>query len=276
MATADEVAAGIRARIRSGELAPGTKLPTADELAAETGLSRNVALRVLGQLKAEGLVEYRRGRGGRAGGGGGTYVRERPAERIVRSRKVHRDDLGYYSGPTVQDWRLVEGTQTEVDTAAPVPAEIAALLGVDAGTPTVVRRRINGDPNIPQHRQITDSWLHPDAVEALPILAGDTGLGGMYDRIEEWTGRPIIWAETVTATMPSPEEAAALLLPETGVPMLRVFRTSTIRTPDGRTLVAEVNDIRMSAELFAVAYPLGRDKSARWPVTPASANFYSA
>lgn len=272
--TPEEVAAQMRERIRTGELAPGTKLPTAAELAEATGLTRDTALRVLNLLKAEGLVEYRPGRGGKGGSGGGTYVRERPAERIIRSRAMHRDHLGYYSGEHVQHWRLVDGTRTEVALADPVPADIAVLLGVPAGTPAVVRRRLNGDPGVPAHRQLTDSWLHPDVVEALPILAGSTGLGGMYDRIEEWTGRPILWEETVTAAMPSPVEAEALLLPATGVPMLRVFRTSTIRV-GRRRVVAEVNDIRMSAELFAVRYPMQRAGEARWPVTPATGDFYS-
>jgi GntR family transcriptional regulator len=269
---AEDAAAQIRAQIQSGELAPGTKLPTTSELAATHGFDVNTARRVMATLRAEGLVEYRPGRGGK-GGGGGTYVRERPTTRMVRSRAVERDPMGYYSGKAVQHWRLVEGTRTEVDTA-PVPADVAELLGVPAGTPTIVRRRLNGDPAVAEHRQLTDSWIHPDAVEALPVLAGDTGLGGMYDRVEEWAERPISWSETITAAMPSPAEAAALLLPA-GVPVLRVLRTSTIRTPDGQTLVFEVNDIRMSAELFAVSYPLSRAKSARWPVTRASRDFYS-
>jgi GntR family transcriptional regulator len=269
---AEDAAAAIRAKIDSGEMPPGTKLPTTADLAAEYDFDVNTARRVMTLLKGQGLVEYRPGRGGK-GGGGGTYVRERPADRIIRARKMERDHLGYYSGKAVQHWRIVEGTRTEVGTDA-APPDIAALLGVEPGTQVVVRRRLNGDPGVPAHRQITDSWLHPDIVEALPVLAGDTGLGGMYDRIEGWTRSPIAWEETVTAAMPSPAEAEALLLPPTGVPMLRILRTSTIRV-GRRRVVAEVNDIRMSAELFAVRYQVARAGEARWPVRPATADFYS-
>lgn len=272
---AEDAAARIRAQIRSGELAPGTKLPTTSDLAAQYGFDVNTARRVMATLRAEGLVEYRPGRGGKDGGGG-TYVRERPTDRVIRSRTVERDHLGYYVGRMVQHWRMVAGTRTGVSNGEPAPAEIAAFLGVPGGMPLVVRRRLIGDPAVPAHRQLTDSWLHPDIVEALPVLAtGDTGLGGMYDRIEELTGKPLSWEETVTAAIPSPEEAEALLLPA-GVPVLRVFRTSTARMPDGQRLVVEVNDLRMSGEVFAVRYPLKRAGEARWPVRPASADFYSA
>ncbi len=263
--TAEEIAASLRDRIQRGELQPGDRLPTMDVIAEEHGVSRQTARQALNLLKAEGLVEYK---GGRAG----TVVRERPAARLVRSRGMERDNLGYYSGANVQHWRLVPGTQTEVATE-PVPADVAELLGVEAGTPTIVRKRLNGDPDRPEHRQLTDSWLHPAAVAALPILAGSTGLGGIYDRIEEWAEQPIAWEEEVTAVTPNPAEVAALLLPP-GVPLLRIIRTSTVKV-DGRPLVVEVNDIRMSAEHFSVRYPMSRKGAARWPVQPASADFYT-
>jgi GntR family transcriptional regulator len=263
--TAEEIATQLRERIRNGELALGDRLPTMDALVHEHGVSRQTARQALNQLKAEGLVEYK---GGRAG----TVVRERQVERLVRSRGMERDNLGYYSGANVQHWRLVPGTQTEV-TTEPVPGDIADLLGVEAGTMVVVRKRLNGDPDVEQYRQLTDSWLNPSVVEALPILSGSTGLGGIYDRIEEWAEQPIVWEEEITAAAPSPAEVSALLLPP-GVPVLRVIRTSKVRK-DKRTLVVEVNDIRMSAELFSVRYPLTRQGAAKWPVAPATADFYS-
>ncbi|MGK5533424.1 GntR family transcriptional regulator [Streptomyces sp. URMC 129] len=264
--TAEEIAAQLRERIRTGKLGPGDRLPTMDALVEAHGVSRQTARQALNLLKAEGLVEYR-------GGRSGTTVRKRPTERLVRSRGMERDNLGYYSGANVQHWRLVPGTQTEVSTE-PVPPDIASLLGVPAGTPVVVRKRLNGDPGVQEYRQLTDSWLHPDVVEALPVLAGKTGLGGIYDRIEEWTGQPIVWEEEITAVTANPAEVAALLLPP-GVPLLRVIRTSRIKV-DKKPVVAEVNDIRMSAELFSVRYPLTRQGDAKWPVKPATADFYKS
>lgn len=90
----------------------------------------------------------------------------------------------------------------------PVPPDTADLLGVAAGTPVVARRRLNGDPQIEMHRQPTGRWLHPSVVEALPVLAGRTGVGGIYDRIEEWAGQPLSWEKEITAASASPVEPA--------------------------------------------------------------------
>jgi GntR family transcriptional regulator len=264
--TAEEIAAELRERITSGELQPGDRLPTMDALADEHGVNRQTARTALNLLKAEGLAEYK-------GGKAGTVVREKPAARMVRSRGMERDNLGYYSGANVQHWRLVEGTQTEIGTE-PAPADVAGFLGIEPGIPVVTRKRLNGDPDKPAYRQLTDSYLHPEAVAAVPVIAGNSGLGGIYDRIEEHYEQPITWEEEITAATPSPAEAAALLLPP-GVPLLRVIRTSTVKV-DGRPLVVEVNDIRMSAELFSVRYPMTRRGAARWPVQPASADFYTS
>lgn len=271
-AKADDIAADLRDRVRNGDLQPGAKLPSIDEMAQEYGCNRNTATRALAQLKAEGLLEYRAGRGSEDGGGG-TYVRERPTQRMIRSRSIERDHLGYYSGPDVQHWRTIPGLGLAIDTK-PVPADVATLLGVASGTPALVRERANGDPDREQYRQLTRSWYHPTIVEDVPVLSSDTGLGGSYDRIEEWAGHPLHWTEEVTSATPSPTEAEALLLPP-GVPMLRILRVAALGRGK-KARVVEVQDIRMSGELFSVRYPLQRRDSARWPVQSATGDYYSS
>jgi GntR family transcriptional regulator len=264
----EEIAGALRDGIRSGLFPAGSTLPKLAELESQYSTSRATARAAIALLEAEGLVTAIRRRG--------TVVRERPIERMIRSRGMERDNLGYYSGANVQSWRLVAGTRTEVG-EEPAPADVAHLLGIPAGTLAVVRKRLNGDPTPgrEKYRQLTDSWLHPDAVDAVPVIAGDSGLGGIYDRLEEWAGGPIEWEEDVTGATPSPAEVEALLLPP-GVSLLRVVRTSTLKLGPRRSLVAEVNDIRMSSELFSVRYPMVRRGAARWPVQPATKDFYSA
>lgn len=53
------VAATIRRRIDTGELAPGDPLPIVDELAADAGVSRTVAAKALADLTADGLTVTR-------------------------------------------------------------------------------------------------------------------------------------------------------------------------------------------------------------------------
>ncbi len=59
----EQVAAEIRRAIADGEAKPGERLPPARDLAAVIGVNRNTVLRGLRQLRDEGLLEFRRGRG---------------------------------------------------------------------------------------------------------------------------------------------------------------------------------------------------------------------
>ncbi|MCC6305224.1 MAG: FadR family transcriptional regulator [Rhodobacteraceae bacterium] len=57
------VVALISRDIASGALAPGSRLPTEQRLAAQLGVSRNVVREAIAQLRADGLVEARQGVG---------------------------------------------------------------------------------------------------------------------------------------------------------------------------------------------------------------------
>ncbi len=59
----DQVAARIRRAIAEGEASPGERLPLAKDLAAVLGVNKNTVLRALHILRAEGLLEFQRGRG---------------------------------------------------------------------------------------------------------------------------------------------------------------------------------------------------------------------
>jgi GntR family transcriptional regulator len=59
----EQVAAEIRRAISDGEAKPGERLPPAKDLAAVLGVNTNTVFRALRQLRDEGLLEFRRGRG---------------------------------------------------------------------------------------------------------------------------------------------------------------------------------------------------------------------
>jgi GntR family transcriptional regulator len=59
----EQVAAEIRRAIAEGEAKPGERLPPARDLAAVLGVNTNTVFRALRQLRDEGLLEFRRGRG---------------------------------------------------------------------------------------------------------------------------------------------------------------------------------------------------------------------
>src|SRR3954464_12757875 len=57
------VAGEVRRAISEGEAKPGERLPPAKDLAHVLGCNTNTVLRALRQLRDEGLLEFRRGRG---------------------------------------------------------------------------------------------------------------------------------------------------------------------------------------------------------------------
>lgn len=59
----EQVAGEIRRAIAEGEARPGERLPPAKDLAHILGCNTNTVLRALRQLRDEGLLEFRRGRG---------------------------------------------------------------------------------------------------------------------------------------------------------------------------------------------------------------------
>ena len=75
-AIADEV----RARIRSGEYAPGSRLPSKSELKARHGVSDGPVNEALSVLRGEGLVETRQG--------SGIFVRDPLPEKVLSEFEI--------------------------------------------------------------------------------------------------------------------------------------------------------------------------------------------
>jgi GntR family transcriptional regulator len=91
-----QVAAEIRRAIADGEAKPGERLPPAKDLAAVLGVNTNTVLRALRQLRDEGLVEFRRGRGITVTGTpehGGVVARARDLLDYARRHGYKRDEL---------------------------------------------------------------------------------------------------------------------------------------------------------------------------------------
>jgi GntR family transcriptional regulator len=92
----EQVAAEIRRAIANGEARPGERLPPARDLAAILGVNRNTVLRALRDLRNEGLLDFRRGRGVTVTGTppqGVIHARARELVDLARRHGYRRDEL---------------------------------------------------------------------------------------------------------------------------------------------------------------------------------------
>jgi GntR family transcriptional regulator len=213
------VADDIRAKIETGEYAPGEQLPTYDELAKKYMCSLAVVRKAADLLKQQGLLIAVQGKG--------TFVRERAR---ARRHGTDRYSRSRWSAGTpiliaeAAEQGLKANQEIRALETAPAPAAVAERLGIETGTPVHVRRRttrIDGRPN-----QLADSYYELALAEAVPALKDeDTGPGGGFARIEEAGYRLARIREEIALRMPTGPESFVLELPE-GTPVAELIRTA--------------------------------------------------
>ena len=193
----------MRAAILSGELAPGSLLPSERELIARYNTTKSTAGKAIALLQAEGLVttEYGRGR----------FVRSQPPLRRVSS--THRHAAHRSSGKPIFDTEAIAQGQVpsrqilEVGRVA-APDDIARFLEIPVGREVVLRKRLqslDGQPAVIS-ASYYPAWLangtrleSPDALPEGPdSLIGALGHHFSYG------------IEVFRARMPTPEEGRLL------------------------------------------------------------------
>jgi GntR family transcriptional regulator len=239
--TARQIADDLRARIESGELRPGDRLPGEPSLVKTYGVAKMTANQALKILVTEGRAVARPG--------SGTYVREfRPIRRVANDRlsKSRREaGLSIWSAdvatrPLVTDVQVYE---------AEAPHQIGRLLNLEPGAPVIVRSRKFVVEDHPV--QIATSYLPADLVRGTAIAQPNTGPGGSYARLAELGAEPAHFSEELRARMPSEDERSALDL-AAGTPVLEICRTAF--TKDERPV--EVNQMLLDAGSYVLEYRL--------------------
>ncbi len=186
----------IRARLVSGGLQPGMRLPVEREIARHLSVSRMTVRHALGRLEREGLLVRRRG--------DGTYVAEPKVEtdlRFLSGFSSEVEAMGHRVRSRVLDFGLTR----------PDPA-VRKLLAVPAGPETVIRlRRIRDLDGVPS--TLETSWL--PAWMCQPILGSDLTDRSLYQVLAETVGvRPAHAEERLTATVLDEFEAGHLRRPQ--------------------------------------------------------------
>lgn len=214
-----EVADYLRARIMTGELPAGSRLPSARELAEERGVALTTAVRAVAELRNEGLVDTVHGRG--------SYVCV-PLPELIR-----RGDNRYRRHPEGlapnRDEADLGGYLDEVDrgerSTTPATPALAERLHVEVGAPlSVVRYRwlAAGRPT-----QISTQWEPLALTAGTPAEQPAAATRGQRDVIARFDAiglRVTHVIEDVRARMPSWDEQVDLEL-ATGIPVLAITRT---------------------------------------------------
>ncbi|MBB1256356.1 GntR family transcriptional regulator [Streptomyces alkaliterrae] len=203
------IAAEIRARIDSGELQPGDRIPSVREIIRSEGVSTATATRVAAVLRADGYAE--------SVPGVGTVV--------VKPRKLTTGpDRLTIMRATGTGFR--EGERTEILGAERVAAapRVADALGLEEGASVVQRRRIYYDGT--GVVTLSTSWLAVELAEAAPELLEAAPLPKMtFGLIEERTGRRAVRRRDVVAVRPVPEDLAERLEMSAGTLTLTMANT---------------------------------------------------
>ncbi len=181
----------LREKIMGGELRPGDRIPSEEELGTEYGLSRMTVRRAISTLSEEGLLRGERGRG--------TFVVE------------PRVDGGLFLIPDFHTEMRNRGFSTRVRLlgvkavkAGGVPAE---KLGIRRGRKVLYLERVlegNGEPLVFDRKYILYD-------KAQPLLEEELGLGSTADLFPGGSGLKPVRAElNLTATVLSAREAELL------------------------------------------------------------------
>lgn len=215
----------IQRRIEDGTYAPGTRVPSENQLVQSFGMSRPTVVRALELLKRDGWLESRQGFG--------TIVRGRPA---VVAEKDRRGREALERDETMSSGRLI-GVGEEL-----VPARVASALGLPKSAKALVRRFLVEEDGEPV--ELVTSYFPADLVDGTELPVDEPLIGSGRAHLE--ARKKVRFdhvTERVSARLPEVEVARLLGLPD-GVPVLSVLVIAC--DASGRAL--QVSDVLLPAD----------------------------
>ncbi|MFZ3469640.1 GntR family transcriptional regulator [Streptomyces sp. 4.24] len=235
------IAADLRDEIMSGDLGPGSKLPSTSRLKSRFDASNATIQKAVQLLKDEGLAL------GRAG----AAVTVRPTrQRTVRpagSLAPAVDGAAYpWLAEASEPARAAHSTLLAVE-EAPVVGDVAAALGLAEGSPAVCRRQlitIEGEP-----AELVSSYYPTDLARGT-ALAEPRRIRGCTPTLLTALGFPPHRSvDRLSARVATQEQYTALRLPG-DLPVLRTLRT--VYSAEGQSI--EVTVMVKAGHLYELQY----------------------
>ncbi|MFB7112831.1 GntR family transcriptional regulator [Streptomyces sp. NPDC056190] len=215
----------LQRRIEDGTYAPGSRVPSENQLVQAFGMSRPTVVRALDLLKRDGWLESRQGYG--------TIVRGRPEvieQKDRRGREALERDESQSAG------RLIEVRHV------PVPARIASALGLPKRAEVLMRRFLVEEDG--EAVELVSSYFPVGLVEGTELGSDEPLSGSTREHLE--ARKKVRFdhvVERVSARLPEAREAELLDLPD-GVPVLSVLVVAC--DASGRSL--QVSDVLLPAD----------------------------
>lgn len=215
----------LQRRIEDGTYAPGSRVPSENQLVQAFGMSRPTVVRALELLKRDGWLESRQGYG--------TIVRDRPE---VVEQKDRRGREALERAESQGASRLIEVRHV------PVPARVASALGLPKRAEVLMRRFLVEEDG--EAVELVSSYFPAGLAEGTDLGADEPLNGSTREHLE--ARKKVRFdhvTERVSARLPEAREAELLDLPD-GVPVLSVLVVAC--DASGRAL--QVSDVLLPAD----------------------------
>lgn len=223
-----QIRRAIQDAITSGELPPGSRLPTEHEYARRFGVSIAPVRQALLDLADAGLVVRRKGIG--------TFVQGARMEEEIDLLTSFTDSLRRRGADVAM--RVLDQERL------PAGPEVAGALGLRPGSPVVRLRRVASIGDEPA--AVLDAWLPAGQFDRLADLPGFDDDRSLYATLEREFGVELGMARSRIEVARSTEEEAGLLQLGEGAAVLRIV--SVTEDTDGRRI--EVSWVTYRSDRF--------------------------